>query len=216
MRVAELWRYPVKSLKGEQLDGTEVGPLGIPGDRLVLVRGANGHVITSRTKPKLLALRGTLGPEGAPLVEGRLWHDPAALAAVRHAAGSDVELVRHDGPERFDVLPLTVLTDGSIGALGVDRRRLRPNILVSGVEGLEEREWPGRLLRIGGAVIHVARLRPRCVMTTFDPDTQDQDPSVLKRIVHEFDGAMALDCAVVEGGRVHLGDPVELLPEGAS
>jgi len=216
MRVAELWRYPVKSLKGELLEETELGPLGIPGDRLVLLRGASGRVITSRTKPRLLALSGTLGSGGEPLVEGRPWDDPESLAAVRDAAGADVELVRHDGPERFDVLPLTVLTDGSIGALGVDRRRLRPNILVSGVEGLAEREWPGRLLRIGEVVIHVARLRPRCVMTTYDLDTQEQDLSVLRRIVDGFGGAMALDCAVVTGGRIRIGDPVELLAEAAA
>jgi hypothetical protein len=38
-----------------------------------------------------------------------------------------------------------------------------------------------------------------------------QDPGVLRRIVQEFDGKMALDCAVVQRGRLHLGDPVELL-----
>jgi hypothetical protein len=32
----------------------------------------------------------------------------------------------------------------------------------------------------------VADLRARCVTTTFDPNTQDQDPTVLKRIVEEF------------------------------
>src|SRR5439155_1323636 len=86
---------------------------------------------------------------------------------------------------RYPVLPLLVATDGAIAALGVDRRRLRPNILVEGVEGLAERAWPGRRLRIGDALIAVEKLRGRCVMTTFDPDTQAQDLSVLKRIVAE-------------------------------
>jgi hypothetical protein len=31
--VAEIWRYPVKSMGGEGLDSCAVGPLGIPGDR---------------------------------------------------------------------------------------------------------------------------------------------------------------------------------------
>jgi hypothetical protein len=48
-------------------------------------------------------------------------------------------------------------------------------------------------------------------MTTYDPDTQDQDLSVLRRIASEFGGRMALDCGVVRGGRIAVGDPVELL-----
>ena len=47
-------------------------------------------------------------------------------------------------------------------------------------------------------------------MTTYDPDTQAQDLSVLRRIVDEFGGRMALDCAVVRGGLIRVGDPVEL------
>ena len=83
--------------------------------------------------------------------------------------------------------------------------------MVGGVAGLAEREWPGRRLRIGAVVIEVAQLRSRCVMTTYDPDTQAQDPGVLRRIVREFGGTMALDCAVVTAGVVRLGDPVTVL-----
>ena len=115
-------------------------------------------------------------------------------------SGPAARLGRFDGEERFDVLPLLVATDGAIAALGVDGRRLRPNIVVGGVDGLGEREWPGRRLQIGEVVIAVAQLRARCVMTTYDPDTQAQDPGVLRRIVREFGGTMALDCAVVAGG----------------
>ena len=37
---------------------------------------------------------------------------------------------------------------------------------------------------------------------------------MLRRIASEFGGQMALDCAVVSGERIAVGDPVELL-EGA-
>jgi MOSC domain-containing protein len=211
MHVAELWRYPVKSLKGDRLEEIEICADGLAGDRLVHVRGANGRVITSRTRPRLLALQGTIDRDGTSLIDGRPWHAEESRAAVRMAAGADAELVAYAGPERFDVLPLSIATDGAVAAVGVDRRRFRPNILVAGVDGLAERTWPGRQLRIGDAVIAVARLRPRCVMTTYDPDTQDQDHSVLRRIVQEFGGALALDCAVVEPGVVRVGDQVEFM-----
>jgi uncharacterized protein YcbX len=73
------------------------------------------------------------------------------------------------------------------------------------------REWPGRRLRVGEAVIEVAEVRERCVMTTYDPDTQERDLTVLRRIVREFGGRMALDCAVIHPGRVRVGDPVTLV-----
>jgi len=45
---------------------------------------------------------------------------------VRRAAGEDAWLAEDDGPERFDVLPLLVATDGAVAAFGRDIRRLRP------------------------------------------------------------------------------------------
>src|SRR5205823_3170087 len=89
-------------------------------------------------------------------------------------------------------------------------RRLRPNILIAGVDGLAERGWQGRLLRIAGCRIGVLRLRERCVMTTWDPDTQKQSPEVFQKIQQRFDGRIALDCWVVRGGRIRVGDAVEL------
>lgn len=210
MHVAEIWRYPVKSMAGERLERAQIGTDGIQGDRVVHVSGPGGRVVTSRTHPRLLGLRGALGADGEPLVDGRPWTAPESAALVREAAGPAAHLVRYDGPERFDVLPLLVGTDGAFAELGVDHRRLRPNIVVGGVDGLAEREWPGRRLRIGQVVIGVAKLRSRCVMTTYDPDTQVQDLSVLRRIASDFGGRMALDCEVLRGGWIALGDPVEL------
>lgn len=211
MHVAELWRYPVKSLAGEPLDAAEISADGIPGDRMVQVYDAEGRVVTSRTTPRLLGLKGTLSPMGETLVNGRPWTAPEVAAAIEAAAGPGARLVRHDGPDRFDVLPLLVATDGAVNALGLDRRRFRPNILVAGVDGLAERDWPGRRARVGEAIIGFKKLRGRCVMTTYDPDTLEQDPTVLRRIVRDMGGRLALDTYVVRGGRVAVGDPVELL-----
>jgi len=198
-------------LRGEQLAEAELLAGGVFGDRLVYVRAPDGRTITSRTRPGLLGLAGTLGADGVPLIEDRPWSHPLSIAAIEAVAGVGAPLVGSDGPERFDVLPLSILTDGAIAALGVDRRRLRPNILIGGVHGLAERDWPGRELRIGSALVSVVKLRPRCVMTTFDPDTLVQDQGMLRRIVTDFDGVMALDAFVVEPGSVHVGDAVHML-----
>ncbi len=214
MYVAELWRYPVKSLRGEQLERAELLEDGIEGDRVAHVREAGGRVVTSRYRPGLLALSGTLDPDSEPLIDGLPWDAPESLAAVRAASTPDVEIVRFTAPDRgqrHDVLPLTVLTDGMAKAVGVDRRRFRPNLLIGGVEGLAERAWPGHGLKIGTALIAVRNPRSRCVMTTYDPDTQEQDPGVLRRIVQKFDGEVALDCWVAEQGTIAVGDTVEVV-----
>ena len=210
MHVAELWRYPVKSMAAESLTRAEIRADGIVGDRVVHVRGAHGRVVTARTRPRLLGHRATLGPDGEPLVDGRPWRTSEVAHDVVAAVGPGAQLVRDDGVERFDVLPLLVATDGAIRALGTDRRRLRPNIVIAGVEGLAERTWEGRQLKIGEVVIGVQDLRQRCIMTTFDPDSLEQDVGVLRRIQLEFGGTMALNCSVVQPGVVTVGDPVEL------
>lgn len=55
LTVKELWRYPVKSMRGEMLAGASVGSGGIVGDRMWVVRGPGGAMIPDR-KNALAAL----------------------------------------------------------------------------------------------------------------------------------------------------------------
>ena len=211
LHVAGLWRYPVKSLAGEPLQVATLTSSGIPGDRVVHVCGPEG-VRTARRHHRLLALDGTLGPDACPRINGHPWDNAEALTLIKQAAGDDAWLEAWEGLERFDILPLLVATDGAVAAFGRDIRRLRPNVLIGGVEGMAEREWEGAQLRIGDTVIRLDALRGRCVMTTVDPDTLDRDPRVLKDIVRRFGGRLALDADVVHGGTVRVGDQVVLEP----
>ncbi len=208
--VAGLWRYPVKSLAGEAVPEAMLTEAGIPGDRLVHVRGPEG-VRTSRRQFKLLGLRGSLDPAGEPQINELAWDSAEALVLVRSAAGEDASLHRFAGLERFDILPLLVATDGAVREFGRDVRRLRPNILIGGVEGMAERTWEGKRLLIGDAIIALDSLRGRCPMTTVDPDTIIRDPEVLRDIGRRFGGKLALNAAVLRVGRVRVGDAVQLI-----
>jgi MOSC domain-containing protein len=194
LQVTGLWRYPLKSLAGEPVSSAVIGPDGIPGDRVVRVRGPEG-VRTSRRQYRLLGLRGTLHPDDGPLINGHPWNGPEALALVRGAAGADAWLEACDGLDRFDI------------------RRLRPNIVIAGVDGLGERDWPGAELHIGDAIVRLDSLRGRCHMTTVDPDTLQVNPEVLRDIVRRFGGQLALNADVVRAGTIRLGDPVRLVFE---
>jgi uncharacterized protein YcbX len=211
--VAEIWRYPVKSMAGEPLKRVYVDYTGLEGDRLVHAENAARALITARKHPRLLGHRGTLDEDGEPLVDGEPWNSPSVQQKIEASAGPGARLVRNEGGMAFDVLPLLVATDGAIAEFGHDRRRLRPNIILGGVEGLAEREWEGRILRIGEVQIEVRDLRARCVMTTYDPDTQEQDREVLREIARRFEGKLALNCFVAWPGWIQARDPVELRGE---
>jgi hypothetical protein len=158
----------------------------------------------------MLGLRGTLGADGVPRINGHRWNSSEALALLKNAAGADAWLEAWEELDRFDILPLLVATDGAVAAFGRDVRRLRPNILIGGVEELDERNWPGRELRIGEAIVRLDSLRGRCHMTTVDPDTLEVDSGVLRDIVKRFGNRLALNAEVVRAGRIAVGDPVRL------
>lgn len=211
MYVKEIWRYPVKSMAGEQLQSARLTSLGIEGDRVVQVQNKDGRTVTARTFPSLLGLKATLDHDGNPLVEGRPWTDPRVLSAVHKIVGPGARLVRKDSPDRFDILPLLVATDGAIAEFGRDLRRLRPNIVIGGVAGLEEREWQGGQILMDDVVIGIHDLRSRCIMTTFDPDSLAHDPDVLRDIVKRFGGKLALNCDVTRGGQIQVNEEVKIV-----
>lgn len=209
MHVAEIWRYSVKSLRGERLEQVDVLADGFRGDRATQVVDHKGKRLTGRTAKRLLGLQSGLDERGEPTIDGYAWQTDEALDLIRDAAGPGAELAslgRH-----FDDRSILVTTDGAVDALGVDGRRLRPNIVIEGVERLAETGWVGRRLRLGGVELDVVNQCVRCVMTTIDPDSLDVDPNVLRRINEEFDTRMGVLCEVATAGELRKGDPVDVL-----
>lgn len=216
MHVSMLWRYPVKSLAGEPLAHAELTLDGLTGDRLVHVRTGRG-LVTGRTRHDLLTLSATTSADGKPLVAGHPWRSAAAARLVRERAGPEARLTAYDGPERFDVTNLLVATDGELDAFAqrhgapLDVRRLRPNLVLAGVDPDDLDRWPGRALAIGDALVGVHSRRQRCVVTSIDPDTGAQDLDVFRRIRRDFANLMALNCWVIAPGTIRVGDRATLM-----
>jgi len=209
--VSQLWRYPVKSLRGEARQSVLLTPDGIEGDRVVHVAGRQGP-LTGRTRHSLLTLPASTDPEGVPRVAGHRWDSVEAAELARQHGGPDARLVADASPERFDILNLLVATDGAVERLGRDIRRLRPNIVLSGVPADLEPQLPGQAVAIGEALIGVHSVRQRCIVTTIDPDTGEQDLNVFRRIRDVFGGELALNCWVIRPGQVRIGDPARIFP----
>jgi uncharacterized protein len=210
MWIQQIWRYPVKSMAGESLNSVDLTESGVAGDRIIQVRNAAGRIMTARTRPLLLRHHATLGTGNQVLVDGRPWNAEDVARDVQAAAGAGTRLVESNAEDRFDVLPLLIATDGMLTAVGQDLRRFRPNLVIGGVPGLSERQWEGAQLRIGPVVIGMEDLRSRCIMTTFDPDSGQQDLGVLRRVQEEFNGRLGLNSYVAAPGRISVGDEVVL------
>src|SRR5262245_23330702 len=171
MWIKEIWSYTVKSMAGESLEVADITETGILGDRIIQIRDSAGRIVTARTRPLLLRHRATFTSDQEVLVDGRPWQSAQAARDVEVAAGAGARMVQGEPGDRFDILPLLIATDGMLNAVGYDRRRFRPNLVIGGVSGLSERQWEGAQLRMRDVQIAVEDLRARCIMTTFDPDT---------------------------------------------
>ena len=228
-RVVGLWRYPVKSMAGEELMEVEVSWHGLAGDRrwafirdgmvrsgfpwlTLRERGDMSRYLPSLVEParpdKSAVIVGT--PSGITCDVA----DPALAAEL----GDGVRLIKQDRGV-FDTMPLSLVTTQTIGQLGamvgarLEVQRFRPNILVEaagepGEEPFAEDGWVGRVLRIGGMRMRVDKRDGRCVVVTIDPVTTERSPEVLRAIAQERQGCLGVYGSTVEPGRVAVGDAV--------
>jgi hypothetical protein len=70
MRVAEIWRHPVKSLRGERITSGRVEDTGLAFDRVFGIRDlVTGHILTGRREPALLLAAASIDEsDGSPVI----------------------------------------------------------------------------------------------------------------------------------------------------
>lgn len=70
--LSALYRYPVKSMRGQSLAASPVSPQGLPFDRNWMVADRAGNFVTGRTYPQLVTVGATPSDDGVTLsVAGR-------------------------------------------------------------------------------------------------------------------------------------------------
>jgi hypothetical protein len=132
LRLTSIWRYPVKSCRGEELAEASVEPWGLAGDRRWMIVDSAGKVVTAREFPRLVLVAPRLDgagtftltspdlpdltisvPDGSDLVPVDVWdsHVLAALASeaagqwLTKVVGEPVRLVYLDDPTRRPTNP---------------------------------------------------------------------------------------------------------------
>lgn len=231
--VDQLWRYPVKSVGGEQMTEAEVGPLGIEGDRTWgICDTTTGRVLTGRREPALLLAaarhRGpgqveiTLPDGSSPSSDADLsdWLGrPVALVA---STGAQVAFEVPDPEERdwaaYDAAEgawhdsararLSLVSHATVGEW--DPRRFRSNVLL---RGSGEEEQVGRTVDLGSTTLSVTQPIGRCVMVNRSQPGVEADRAILRTIIRDCGGTLAVGATIDRPGVVAVGD--ELLSRRA-
>lgn len=225
--VAELRRYPVKSMEGGRLERALVTPEGLPGDRAwALVDRATGKPLSAKRHAGLLLCSAVFVDEPAPgRVPPALMTLPDGTSARTDAPGAARLLSLFLGADcapalapgrHFDDRPLHLVSTATLrsfrdrSGLDFDPRRFRPNVLVE-VPGREvvEPGWVGRRLRLGAVAVDVAKATRRCVMTTLPQPGLGEARGVLPAVV-EAGAALGVYGAALAEGVLRAGDPVSL------
>jgi uncharacterized protein YcbX len=225
-RVVGLWRYPVKSMGGEELAEAEVSWHGLAGDRRwAFIR--DGVVqsgfpwLTLRERGDMRHYRPSLVDPARPDKSPTVVRTPSGATcdvadpALAAELGPGVRVIKQDRGI-FDTFPLALITTQTIASLGalvgvdLEVQRFRPNLVVEAVDAspFPEDTWVGCVLRIGAMRMRVDKRDGRCAVVTIDPVTTERDPAILRAIARDRQGCLGVYGSTVEPGRVAVGDPV--------
>ena len=231
--VKALYRYPVKSMRGEALAEAQVYWHGLEGDRrYAFMRGDVGDSsfpwLSGRQIPQMLLYAPQFTDPGnvrqSEIVvrtpHGRFLPitSPDLQAELAQAYSHDVRLI-HIGRGIFDSLPLSVMSTATAEALNADYRRFRQNIVIETAEGRPfiEESWLDRALHFtSGARIRLNRRIERCVMVNVDPETAVKDPSILRLVAQTRDNCVGVHASTEQPGMIRVGDVVTSQLPGTS
>jgi len=235
--VEALFRYPVKSMSGERLEGAELGWHGLDGDRRLALRrteDSSGFPWLSATRlPELILFIPRRSGSAAdadlpshvrtPDGEDLPIFGPELAAEISRRHGSPVEMM-HLSRGIFDEASISVITGATVLEIGrlatqrPDARRFRPNIVIASQRSIpfEEDEWVGGVLSFGeeteAAAISVTMRDPRCSMVNLDPDSARPAPEVLKAVIRTRENNAGVYATVTRRGRLTVGQPAFFEP----
>jgi uncharacterized protein YcbX len=233
--VEALFRYPVKSMRGEPLDAVNLGWHGIDGDRRFAFRRMDDRGgfpwLTASKFPDLICFAPCRREDGdsgdlpthvrTPDGEEMPIFSEDLAAEVRRRYGAPVQMMqlRHG---IFDDASISVIASDTVHEIGrlagvsPDVRRFRPNVLVRLLRPapFQEDEWLGSALSFGDGndapIIAATMHDVRCSMLNLDPDSADSAPEMMKAVVRANQNNAGIYGTVIRTGRLAVGQTVTL------
>ena len=216
--IAQIWRYPIKSMAGERLESTAITPGGLEGDRRwTLVDGSPnraGKMLTNTQDARLMTYKARLVGNGVEVTTPSGSVERLGNGLVSHLAET-VErplTLRDSAGINFDDSHVLIVNLSTVHAFAlsagadIDPRRFRANFYVEGLEPEEEVRWVGRRIRAGSAELEVVKRCERCSVITRDPDTTEATPALLRVLTETNDTCMGVYCRVAQPGTASVGD----------
>ena len=223
MIVADLRRYPVKSMAGESLPELELDTRGVVGDRWWAVEDGDGHFASGKNTKRMrrydavFAFAASTEADGIVVRSGsRRWvvGDEELDVALSDAFERPVRVTPEADIPHQDLGSISIVGSASIAwcaeHLGVDadHRRLRPNVLVETDEPFIEEIWVGRRIAIGTAVLEVVQRIERCRTIDLPQNGVTTPTPWLRSLAGDRDLRIGVYADVVTPGRLSIGDPV--------
>jgi uncharacterized protein YcbX len=229
--ITRLWRYPVKSVGGEECERLELNARGVAGDRHYAILNREGKLGSGKTTRRfrqidgLLELRAVYQGDVPELIfrDGTrmLGSDLQIHAALSNALNMPVTLAREQDVPHLDAGPVHLITTAALAWLRaslpdslIDERRFRPNFVLD-VPGSTQVElgWIGRTLAIGSQVkVQIIARTERCRMVTLPQEGIPHDPRVLGSIIRDADSGFGVYAEVISPGTIARGDCCTLAP----
>jgi MOSC domain-containing protein len=232
MRVAtvqSVYRYPVKSMRGELLGSAELTLQGIPGDRRYAFVQAQSRRdfpwLTGRQVAEMLRYQPRLDSAtaavagvhvGTPDGQTLAVDSDELRAELEQRFGGPLFLMR-DYRGNYDVAPISLISLGTTARIATESGtahepgRFRANLYLDIPEGdgYEEETWVGRVVRVGEtARVAITEADERCAMITLDPTTAQATSAVLAAVARLHANRAGVYGVVLTPGRVRAGDPV--------
>ncbi|UQX09946.1 MOSC domain-containing protein [Candidatus Mycobacterium methanotrophicum] len=145
------------------------------------------------------------------------------LGEDAEVAGQVLEIARATPGDSFtDLAPLHAITTTTVGHIGTEALRYRPNLVIATPHDYPpyaENDWVARDLTIGKTRLHVLKPTSRCALPTLEHGELPRAPHALRTPAAEnrveSPGSAALPCAgvyltVLKEGTIRIGDPVIL------
>jgi uncharacterized protein YcbX len=231
--VQSIHRYPVKSMRAEDMTSVRLHWTGLDGDRqYAFYRAADPSRfpwLTGREVPDLVRhvprYADPLNPRASAVrvraPDGAEFDVTSEELRVRlsQAAGEDIRLLQV-GRGTFDSMPVSVITTTTEAILDrcfgnpLGLARFRANIIVAPLRAAAETDWFNGTLAFGdgGARLRVNRPIERCAFVNVDPATAAKDFSVLRMVAQEFNNEVGAYCTTDAVGAIAVGDQVRFLP----